>query len=104
MTRDLARPRVVEARHDARLLLAVRRGVAMEIAAQIEGGTREIHELGDELARLLLRPQHEIEEEEVGDDAVPLGKMHREAESARLLAAHHRAGLLHLRADVLEAD
>src|SRR5439155_14968146 len=100
---ELARPRLVEPLHDLDLLLLVTRGIAVQITAVVEGRAREGHELGDELAGLLLRLQHEIEEEEIRDDAVALGQVHREPEATGLLTAHHRAGLLHLRADVLEA-
>ena len=46
----------------------------------------------------------QVEQQQVGVDAVALGQVHAEAVAARLLAAHHRAGLDHLRPDVLEAD
>ena len=76
----------------------------MQVAAEIEGRADHVHELGDQLRGLFLRLQHEIEEEQVGDDAVALRKVHREAEAPRFLATHHRARLQHLRRDVLEAD
>src|SRR6185503_5604120 len=72
MARDLARPLGVEPLHDVHLLLLVGRALLVQVAPQIEGGARHVHELGDELARLLLRLQHEIEEEEIGDDAIAL--------------------------------
>ena len=45
-----------------------------------------------------------VEEEEIGEDAVALGEVHREAVAPRLLAAHRGARLNHLRPHVLEAD
>ena len=46
----------------------------------------------------------QVEQQQVGIDPVALGQVHPEPEPARLLGAHHRPGLDHLRADELEAD
>ena len=46
----------------------------------------------------------EVQQEQVGVDAVALGQVHAEAVAAGLLAAHHGPGLDHLGTDVLEAD
>src|SRR2546427_2245881 len=94
---------LAEPRHDPLLRRGVGRRVHAEITPQIMRGSHQAHELGDQLGWLLARLEHEVEEEETGDDPVTLRKMHREAKPPRLLAAHHRAGLLHLRTDVLEA-
>src|SRR6266581_915859 len=64
VTGKLARLRGIEPPHDLHLPLRVGRGLEVQVAPEIEGGTRERHELGDQLARLLLRLQHEIKEEQ----------------------------------------
>ena len=46
----------------------------------------------------------QVEQEQVGVDAVALRQVHPEAEPARFLGAHHRAVLDHERADELVAD
>ena len=46
----------------------------------------------------------EVKDEEVGEDAVALREVHREAIASRLLATHGGARLNHLRPHVLEAD
>ena len=46
----------------------------------------------------------QVQEQQVGVDAVALGQVHLEAVPTGLLAAHHGAGLDHLRTDVLEAN
>ena len=48
--------------------------------------------------------QEQVEQQQVGVDAVALGQVHPEPEPAGLLGAHHRAGLDHLRPDELEPD
>src|SRR6266540_7178926 len=48
VARELPRLRGPQALHDLRLLLAVRRRIEPEVAAQIEGGTGEVHQLRDE--------------------------------------------------------
>src|SRR6202158_896102 len=88
-----------ETLHDRDLLLRIGGRVQMQVAAQIEGRADHVHQLGDELARLFLGLMHEVEEEQVGDDPVTLGQVHREAEAAGLLPAHHGACLDHLRRD-----
>ena len=46
----------------------------------------------------------QVEQEQVGENAVALGEVHLEAVAARLFTAHRGARLDHLRANVLEAD
>ena len=46
----------------------------------------------------------QVEQQQVGVDAVALRQVHPEPEAARFLGAHHRARLDHLRADELEPD
>src|SRR5213594_1127880 len=104
VTAELLRRRLTEHRHDALFRDRVGGGGEVQVAPQVMRRSDHVHELGDELGRLLLRLHHEVEEEEIRDDSVALGQVHREAEPAGLLATHHRAGLLHLRSDVLEAD
>src|SRR5689334_10628320 len=65
VARDLPRTLGVEPLHDLDLLLRVRRCLEMEVAPQVEGWAGHVHQLRDELARLLLRLQHEVQEEEV---------------------------------------
>src|SRR5919198_1211245 len=61
--------RVAELGHQAFLHTRVLRRAEVEIAPQVVRRPGHAHELGDELRRLLLRLQHEVEEEEVGNDA-----------------------------------
>ena len=46
----------------------------------------------------------QVEQEQVGEDAVALGEVHLEAVAARLFTTHRGASLDHLRTNVLKAD
>ncbi len=82
--------------------------VDMNVGAQVERLAGDLVQmlngLRDGPVAALALANEEVEQQQVGVDAVALGQVHAEAVAARLLAAHHRAGLDHLRSDVLEAD
>ncbi len=80
----------------------------MDVGAQVERGAGDLVQVGHGLrhgpAAGLALADEQVQQQQVGVDAVALGQVHAEAVAAGLLAAHHGAGLDHLGAHVLEAD
>ena len=91
----------------AALDLRVRGAVDVDVDAPIERRAGELVEGRPRATPASAQPllaQEQVEQQQVGVDPVALGEVHPEPEAARLLGAHHRAGLDHLRADELEPD
>ena len=82
--------------------------IHVDIDAPIERRARDLVEVlhGHRHRPAAGRPltHEQVEEQQVRVDPVPLGQVHPEAEPARLLGPHHRAGLDHPGTDELESD
>ena len=105
---EVGRRRRREVDQQAALGLRVGGPLDVDVDAQVE---RRPGDLVEVLDRARHRPapgrplaHEQVEQQQVGVDAVALGEVHPEPEAARLLGAHHRPGLDHLGTDELEAD
>ena len=108
LAREVGRRLAAQVDQQAPLRLGVGRPLDVDVDPQVE---RRPGELVEVLDRARHRPapgrplaQEQVEQQQVRVDAVALGQVHPEPEAARLLGAHHRPGLDHLRADELEPD